>query len=206
MSGDRDSLSDYGIKDAYTKTEVDNAISEARSSLLKPGGSLTASGITSSLLTQGNLGKVYNITENFTTTADFVEGASKPYPADTNIYIVDVSSTSTPSYKFDVLSGIYGVATQSGNGLMSATDKTKLDNADVTAYTNGNGISIFNHEISAVVNTGNGLYLNTSGITLSIASQSLAGAMSNTDKIKLDDIDYATDAEITEIITDVFAS
>ena len=26
------------------------------------------------------------------------------------------------------------------------------------------------------------------------------------DKIKLDDIDYATDAEITEIITDVFAS
>ena len=119
---------------------------------------------------------------------------------------MDVSSTSTPSYKFDVLSGIYGVATQSGNGLMSATDKTKLDNADVTAYTNGNGISIFNHEISAVVNTGNGLYLNTSGITLSIASQSLAGAMSNTDKIKLDDIDYATDAEITEIITDVFAS
>lgn len=36
-------------------------------------------------------GFVYNITNDFTTTADFVEGAGKKYPAGTNVVIADVT-------------------------------------------------------------------------------------------------------------------
>ena len=176
-------LSGYGITNAYTKTEVDNAIGEAQASVLKPGGSLDKDGIVSSLLVAGNLGKVYNITEDFTTTADFVEGAGKVHPAGTNIYVVDVSTTSTPSYKFDVLAGEYGVATQSGNGLMSASDKTKLDNADVTAYTGSGAIDVSNHVISVAA-----------------ASTTAPGTMSAEDKAKLDGADvtaYTGDGAIS---------
>jgi hypothetical protein len=122
-------LAGYAITDAYTKTEVDNAIAEAQTSTFKPGGSLTAAEIISTLLVAGNLGKVYNATQDFTTDSNFVEGAGKTYPAGTNIAVVDVDTTGeTPSYKFDTQAGSYGTATQSGNGLMSSTDKTKLDN------------------------------------------------------------------------------
>jgi len=166
-------LAGYGITDAYTKTEVDNAIGEVQAGALKPGGTLAASGIVSGLLVVGNLGKVYNISEDFTTTADFVEGAGKAHPAGTNIYVVDTDTTGeSPAYKFDVLAGSYGVATQSGNGLMSATDKTKLDNADVTAYTGTGAIDVTNHVIS-----------------IGAASTTAAGTMSAEDKAKLDGAD-----------------
>ena len=185
-------ISGYGITDAYTKTEVDNAIGEVQAGALKPGGTLAASGIVSGLLVAGNIGKVYNISEAFETTADFVDGAGKNYPAGTNIYVVDADTTgSSPTYKFDVLSGSYGVATQSGNGLMSSADKTKLDNADVTAYTAGNGVDITSHAVSAVVDSSNanGLSVGASGIALAAATTSTAGAMSASDKTKLDNAD-----------------
>lgn len=40
------------------------------------------------------VGFVYNVTDDFTTTADFIEGAGKKYPAGTNVVIVDASTTS----------------------------------------------------------------------------------------------------------------
>lgn len=183
-------LAGYGITDAYTKTEVDDAIAESAASVCKPGGSLTASGIVSGLLVAGNLGKVYDVTEDFTTTADFVEGAGKNLPAGTNIQVIDADTTgSSPTYKFDVYAGAYGVATQSGNGLMSSTDKTKLDNADVTAYTGTGAIDVTNHVVSvaAAVASASGVGGN-------------AGTMSAGDKEKLDDISTATDAEVTTMV------
>lgn len=44
--------------------------------------------------TEDMIGNVYNITDNFTTTAEFLEGAGKKYPAGTNIVIVDASTIS----------------------------------------------------------------------------------------------------------------
>lgn len=98
-------INGYGITDAYTKTEVDSAIDAAIGAVFKPGGSKTASELVSSLLVAANLGKVYNMSEAFTTTADFVEGAGKTYPVGTNVVIVDVGTAQSASYKFDVLSG-----------------------------------------------------------------------------------------------------
>jgi hypothetical protein len=166
-------ISGYGITDAYTKTEVDNAIAESAASVCKPGGSLTEAQILSALLVAGNVGKVYNVTEDFTTTSDFVEGSGKALPAGTNIQVIDADTTgSSPSYMFDVYAGAYGVATQSGNGLMSATDKAKLDNADVTAYSGTGPIDVTNHVIS-----------------IEAASTTAPGTMSAADKAKLDGAD-----------------
>lgn len=85
--------------------DVADAIAAAISSTYKPAGSIAASGIASSLLVAANEGKVYNVSEQFTTTADFVEGAGKIHPAGTNIVVINNSSTDTPDWKFDVLAG-----------------------------------------------------------------------------------------------------
>lgn len=50
-------------------------------------------------LSQQQPGYLYNITAEFTTTADFVEGAGIKYPAGTDIYVADLSTyaTATPA-------------------------------------------------------------------------------------------------------------
>jgi hypothetical protein len=60
-------------------------------------------------LTATMVGYVYNMSEEFTTTADFVEGAGKKYPAGTNVAICDIGTAQAPSYKFDVLAGFIDV-------------------------------------------------------------------------------------------------
>lgn len=99
------------------------------------------------------------------------------------------------------------------NGAMTASDKEKLDNADVTPYTAGNGILIMDHSISARVDgtNANGLTAGANGIALAavVASTSGAGgsngAMTATDKEKLDGITEATTAEVESAIEALFA-
>lgn len=90
------------ISERYaTKDEVSSEIAAKTSSVYTPGGSRDS--LDSSLLIKENLGKVYNMNQEFDTNAnDFVEGADKKYPAGTNVVVIDVGSE---SYKFDVLSG-----------------------------------------------------------------------------------------------------
>lgn len=102
-----------------------------------------------------------------------------------------------------------GTKTADGTaGAMTSADKYKLDNADVTPYEAGNGISISNHSVAAVVDSSNanGLSVGANGIALAAATQSAAGAMSAADKTKLDGIDYATSAEVQEVIDGIFAT
>lgn len=94
--------------------DVANAISNAISSAYKAAGSLTLSSMASSLLVNENLGNVYNVTNEFTVGSGsgqipsnmFVDAASgNTYPAGTNIVVINAGTQSSPSYKFDVLSG-----------------------------------------------------------------------------------------------------
>lgn len=95
-----DNLTNYYTKtDTYTKTEVDGKIA----SVYKPAGSVAFANLPS--LASNVLGNVYNVTDSFTTTNDFVEGAGVTYPAGTNVAVVDIGTAETPVYKFDVLSG-----------------------------------------------------------------------------------------------------
>ena len=106
-----------------------------------------------------------------------------------------------------------GLASTSAAGAMSSSDKSKLDNADVTAYTGGNGVEINNHVVSTKVNAGNGLSLDAAnGITMAAVSASTdgvggsAGAMTAADKEKLDGFRIATSDEVTAVINAISIS
>ena len=86
-----------------TATDVETAITAKLSSTYKAGGTVAFANLPS--LTATNEGKVYNVSDSFTTTSDFVEGAGKEYPAGTNVVIINVGTEQSPSYKYDVMAG-----------------------------------------------------------------------------------------------------
>ena len=78
-----------------TITEAANlreAIDNKLSSVYKVKGSLAFASLTSALLVKANEGNVYNITDAFTTTADFVEGAGKKHSAGSNVVVVETTT------------------------------------------------------------------------------------------------------------------
>jgi len=89
----------YTISNTYNKTEINAMVS----SVYKPAGSVAFANLPT--LSASVLGNVYNVTDAFTTTNDFVEGAGKSYPANTNVVVVNTGTSASPVYKFDVLSG-----------------------------------------------------------------------------------------------------
>lgn len=77
-------------------------------------------------------GDVYNISEAFTTTDDFVDGAGKNLPAGTNIVAVAVTTgegnNATTTMKWDALTGMIDLS-----GYMLKTDLTPATNAEIDA-------------------------------------------------------------------------
>ena len=84
-----------------TTSNVNTLISAAVSGAYKAKGSSNFASIPQ--LTSAAVGDVYNVTDAFTTTADFVEGVGKSYGAGTNIVCVDSDGAGTK--KWDVLAG-----------------------------------------------------------------------------------------------------
>lgn len=85
--------------DAATKNYVDSVAVGA----LRPAGSVAFASLPA--LTAANLNKVVNVTDAFTTTADFIEGAGKAYPAGTNVAIINTGTDASPVYKYDAMTG-----------------------------------------------------------------------------------------------------
>jgi len=95
------------------KAAVETLVSNTITTAYKAGGNITPTekAISSGLLVASNEGKVYNVSGEFTTTSDFVEGAGITYSAGTNVVVIKVTDDSDPenpvvSYKFDVLGGM----------------------------------------------------------------------------------------------------
>ena len=106
-----------------TSTQVTSAINSKIASVYKPGGSVAFASLPA--LSASVLGKVYNVTDAFTTTSSFMEGSGKKYPAGTNVVVVDAGSR---TYKFDVLAGfvdLSGYATTSAMTSAIATAKSQ---------------------------------------------------------------------------------
>ena len=61
-------------------------------------------------LAAGNLGFMWNISDAFTTTADFAEGAGHSIPAGANVYVANVGTAAEPSYKYDIFQGMYDLS------------------------------------------------------------------------------------------------
>lgn len=145
---------------AQSGTAVKSAIDAAVSSVYKPAGSVAFA----SLPTLGSSieGNVYNVTDAFTTTADFVEGAGKSYPAGTNVVCINTSGT---TYKWDVLAGFVDL---SGYQTTITGGATTITSSDLTAsralISNGSG----KVAVSEVTSTELG-YLD--GVTSSIQTQ-----------------------------------
>ena len=79
-------LEGYGIGDAYTKTAADAAIKKAVDAAVAGVYKIKGSIAFANLPTQGMVaGDVYNITDDFTTTEAFVEGAGKECKAGSNV-------------------------------------------------------------------------------------------------------------------------
>lgn len=85
-----------------TESDVDSAIDAKVAGVYHPKGSIAFANLPA--LSSANEGNVYNITDAFTTTADFVEGAGHAHGAGANVAIVNVGTESSPSYKYDVMS------------------------------------------------------------------------------------------------------
>ena len=96
------------------KKYADSVVAAQISAAYKAAGSCVFSALPE--LNAENEGKVYNITDSFTTTADFVDGADKSYPAGTNVVCIEESEG---VYKWDVLAGM--------------VDLSAYDTAEVTA-------------------------------------------------------------------------
>ena len=88
---------------AQSGTAVKQAIDAAVSSVYKPAGSVAFAN--KPPLSSSIEGNVYNITDAFTTTSEFIEGAGKSYPAGTNIVCILTTVSGTSLYKWDVLAG-----------------------------------------------------------------------------------------------------
>ena len=108
-------------------------------------------------------------------------------------YIKDSGDTVTGSYDFTGATLNIAEPTSNTNPATKSYVDSKIagigEGGEVVAYTNGNGITISAENVISVnVNTtnSNGLGVDINGLKLDLASSTTAGAMSSTDKIKLD--------------------
>lgn len=119
-----------------TGDQVESAINAKVASTYKAGGSVAFAALPTP--DEAHLGYVYNVTDKFTTTADFVEGAGGKHPAGTNVAIVVVTDGEATSYKYDVLAGFVDLSglqpKEEGKGLstedFTTAHKTKLDSIE----------------------------------------------------------------------------
>ena len=221
-------LDGYGITNAYTKDEINAKIS----AVYKPAGAVAFAELPS--LSESILGNVYNVTDAFTTTANFVEGAGNKYPKGTNVVVVKVGD----AYKYDVLAGFVDlsgyVEKEAGKGL-SANDftdelKAKLDaiaegankyeHPAHTAYASGlykTTVDEQGHVTAAAPVTKadiTGLGIPAQDTTYDEATTTKAGLMSAADKTKLDGMNTtidkaianhtATNAEVSEMLAEIY--
>lgn len=128
------------LADNYdTSTKVDEKIAAKISSTYKAAGSTTFAALPA--LSAAIEGNVYNISDEFTTTEDFVEAAGTKYPAGTNIVCIKVGE----AYKWDVLAGFVDLSayeTAEAAGAKYAT-KTELTDglAGKVSIVEGKGLS-----------------------------------------------------------------
>lgn len=109
----------YGknVSDGVTSSKVSEMISSAISGVYTPKGTIAFASLPTA--SADNLGWVYNISDAFTTTAAFAEGAGKSYGAGTNVVCVDAGSG---TYQWDVLAGAIDMTELTADEVQSIWD------------------------------------------------------------------------------------
>ncbi|MBT1173586.1 hypothetical protein JS528_09585 [Bifidobacterium sp. MA2] len=119
---------DKKVSDA--KTALQDQITAAVTSVYNAKGSSAFADLPA--VADAKKGDVYNITNAFTTTADFVEGAGKNLPAGTNIMCVEVTTgegdAATTANKWDSAAGMTDLS-----GYYQKTDLVAATNDEIDA-------------------------------------------------------------------------
>jgi len=198
-----------------TGTQVADAISAAVAGSLIPGGSVAFASLPA--LQTVNKNHIYNISDAFTTTADFIEGVGHDYPAGTNVAIIDVGSG---TLKYDTYTGTFdfsGFATKVNGG---KTGNFPALDAEGNLTDSGYSADDFAGDISgkadkvANATADHFASLDANG-NLQDSGKSAADfnkttvTTEGTGAIELDGVSkavvyIATDAEVTEMLNDVF--
>ena len=105
-----------------TAGDVETAINSKLTSTYKAGGSVAFASLPAA--EAANLGKVYNVTDAFTTTENFIEGAGQKHPAGTNVAVVKVGE----DYKYDALAGFVDLS-----GYIKASEIEAITSSEVSA-------------------------------------------------------------------------
>ena len=114
---------------------------QALPSAIVPKGSKAFAGLAPATdLAAANVGFMWNITDAFTTTADFAEGAGHSIPAGANVYVANVGTAETPSYKYDIFQGMYDLSGYALKSEMAVTPGTGSD-ADKTTIQLKSGLT-----------------------------------------------------------------
>lgn len=110
-------------------------------SAIVPKGSKAFAGLAPATdLAAANVGSMWNITDAFTTTSDFAEGAGHNIPAGANVYVANVGTTAEPSYKYDIFQGMYDLSGYALKSEMSVTPGEGA-NADKTTIQLKSGLT-----------------------------------------------------------------
>lgn len=120
--------------------ELLGKINALPSAIIPKGSKAFASLAPSTDLAAANLGFMWNITDAFTTTSDFAEGAGHSIPAGANVYVANVGTAAEPSYKYDIFQGMYDLSGYALKSEMSVTAGTG-DDADKTTIQLKSGTS-----------------------------------------------------------------
>lgn len=104
-----------------TTSNVNDLISAAVAGVYKAKGSVAFASLPA--LDSATVGDVYNVTDQFSTTADFVEGTGKTYSAGTNVVCVDAGSGVK---KWDILAGFVDLS-----GYVAKTDLVAITEIEI---------------------------------------------------------------------------
>lgn len=106
-----------------TTSNVNTLINQAVSKVYTPKGSLQTLEMLNQQSSTGKVGDVWNMTQEFTTDAGFVEGPGKKYPAGTNVVLVEVEGLK----KWDVLAGSVDLSSYVQKTELVAITETEID-------------------------------------------------------------------------------
>ena len=179
-------------------------------------GSIAFAELLPALLIADNVGDVYNISDAFTTTADFIEGAGTKHPAGSNVVIVKTGTDESPVYKFDVMGGdMAGFA-----ALVSGATNGNLAGVDANGQYTDSGIaasSVMQKATSAVSGNVASFDANGNAVDSGIASANVMQKVANATANNFAALDangnvidsgarLATNTEVTAMLDRVFGA
>ena len=156
-------LAGYGITDAMTATEIQNAIAAAIGSAYRPSGTISGSELVEGLLVEANVGKVYNISSALNITAENEDlfanlSAGDKVKAGDDVGVIAVEDGGNTTYLFNDFAGFVD--------LSGYSTTQEMNTAIANAITN---LITLTSLSSTVTGSGNAItdasYDNTTGVT-----------------------------------------